>query len=286
MFLVTGFSAQANAITPLPTPDPKPGSYGLEATKTKAPPTQGATITTPGNGASFTSSPITVSGICPGDLLVQIFNNGVMVGAVDCKNGSFSLQVSLFPGTNELSARVYDEIDQEGPASNTVTVTFNDTNLSAFGQSMTLTSSYGRRSAGAGSNLSWPLQLSGGTGPYAFSIDWGDGSTPELKSQALAGVVQIDHVYKQAGIYRVNVKVTDSNGVTAFLSLIAVANGKVDAASAASQNGDTPTTQTQILWIPAVIAVVMLPLTYWLGRRSQLVSIRNRMLKENQAYKG
>lgn len=286
VFLIALYSSQASALTPLPTPEPKPGSYGLEATKTKAPPTQGATITTPGNGASFTTSPITVSGICPGDLLVQVYNNGVMVGAVDCRGGSFSLQVSLFPGTNELSALVFDEIDQAGPASNTVSVTFNDTNLSAFGQNMTLTSSYGRRSAGAGSNLSWPLQLSGGTGPYAFSIDWGDGTTPELKSQALAGVIEIAHVYKQAGIYRVNVKVTDSNGVTAFLSLIAVANGKVDAASAqAGQNNDTPTTQTQILWAPAAVSAVMLPATYWLGRRSQIVSIRNRMLKESQATK-
>lgn len=287
VFLVTMLAGSANALTPLPTPDPKPGSYGLEATKTKAPPTRGATITTPGNGASFTASPITVSGICPDDLLVQVFNNGVMVGAVNCSKGSFSLQISIFPGSNELSALVYDEIDQQGPPSNTVTVTFNDTNLTAFGQSMTLTSSYGRRSAGAGSSLSWPLQLSGGTGPYAFSIDWGDGSTPELKSQALAGVVGIAHVYKRAGIYRINVKVTDSNGVTAFLSLVAVANGKVDAASAQSgQNGDTPTTQTEILWVPAAVSAVMLPATFWLGRRSQLVSIRNKMLKESQAYKG
>lgn len=276
----------AHALTPLPTPDPKPGSYGIEATKKKAPPTTGATITTPGNGASFTTSPITVSGICPGDLLVQIFNNGVMVGAINCTNGSFSLQVSLFPGSNELTALVYDEIDQPGPASGAISVTYTDTNLSAFGQTITLTSSYGRRSAAAGSGLTWPLQLSGGTGPYAFSIDWGDGSAPELKSQALAGVVGIGHTYKRAGIYRVNVKVTDTNGVTAFLSLIAVANGKVDAASQEKSDDDsTGAAQTKILWIPAAISAVMLPLSFWLGRQSQVVSLRNRMLRESEAYK-
>ena len=76
------------AINALPTPDPKPGSYGLEATKTQAPPVVGATITTPGNGASFSTSPITVNGICPTDLLVEVYNNNVMVGAVMCTNGS------------------------------------------------------------------------------------------------------------------------------------------------------------------------------------------------------
>ena len=156
--------------------------------------------------------------------------------------------------------------------------------FTAFGALITLTSSYGRRSAPAGSELSWPLQLSGGTGPYAFSIDWGDGSTAELKSQSLAGLVTISHVYKKAGIYQVNIKVTDSNGVSAFLQVIAVASGKVDAATSTTSNSDTAaTTVTKVLWIPAAIALLLLLPTYWLGRRSQLVSIRNKMLKERDA---
>lgn len=282
-------SHRAAAITQLPIPSPIPGSYGLEATKTKAPPTESATITTPGNGASFTSSPITVNGICPKGLLVQILNNGVLVGAVLCTTGSFSIQVSLFAGTNELTARVYDDLEQEGPVSNTATVTYTDLRLTSFGALVTLTSSYGRRSAPAGSALSWPLQLSGGAGPYAFSIDWGDGSKPELKSQALPGVVAISHVYSKAGIYQVNIRVTDSNGVSAFLQVIAVASGKVDTTTSVAGNNDssskTPTTPPQILWIPTALALVLLVPTYWLGRRSQLVSLHNKMLKERDSFK-
>lgn len=272
------------ALNPIPTPEPKPGSYGLEATKTKPAPTQGATITTPGNGASFSTSPTTVNGICPDGLLVQVFDNGVMVGSVMCSGGSFSLQVSLFAGVNELTALVYDELDQTGPPSNVVTVNYSDTSFTAFGAQITLTSSYGRRSAAAGTELSWPLQLSGGTGPYAFSIDWGDGSAPELKSQALAGVVTISHIYKKAGIYQVNIKVTDVNGVSAFLQVIALANGKVDSVAATDKPADTATA-TKILWIPALVALLLLIPAYWLGRRSQLVSLRNKMLKERDAFK-
>lgn len=275
----------AGAINQLPIPDPIPGSYGLAATKTQEPPTQGATITTPGNGSSFTTSPVTVSGLCPTDLMIQLYNNGVMVGAVMCVNGSFSIQVSLFAGTNELTAVVYDTLEQAGPTSNTVTVTYNDSRLTAFGQLITLTSSYGRRSAAVGADLSWPLQLTGGTGPYAFSIDWGDGSTAELKSQLLAGLVTINHIYKNAGIYQVNIRVTDANGVSAFLQVIAVSNGEVKAPAAGSTDGLTPTIQYVWVWIPAVVALALLLPAFWLGRRSQLVSLHNKMLKERDAFK-
>lgn len=276
-------SAQLN---PIPEPDPQPGSYGIGATKTQEAPTAAATITTPGNGASFTTSPITVSGICTADLLVQIYNNGVMVGAVPCENGSFSLQVSLFAGVNELSAIMYDSLEQPGPTSNIVTVNYTNTQFSAFGDLVTLTSAYGRRSAPAGTQLSWPLQLSGGSGPYAFSIDWGDGTPSELMSQALAGVINIQHTYKQAGIYRLNVRVVDANGVTAFLQLIAVSSGQVDAAASTDDAGTAASTgKNTVLWVPAAVALFLLFPTYWLGRRSQIVSIRNKMLKDRDAHK-
>lgn len=277
----------AQAITALPTPNPVPGSYGIEATKTKAAPALAPTITTPGNGSAFNSSPITVNGICQTDLLVEVYNNGVMVGSVICKGNSFSIQVSLFAGTNVLTAIMYDELDQASPTSNTVTVTYTDTHFSAFGQLITLTSSYGRRSAPAGNTLSWPLQLSGGTGPYAFSIDWGDGSKPELKSQAFAGVVDIEHAYGKAGIYTVSVTVTDANGVTAFLQIVAVASGQVDSTTSAASGSASNTktaAATRIAWVPYIILLLLLLPTYWLGRRSMLVSIRNKMLRERDSY--
>jgi hypothetical protein len=279
--ILTGVHPAVAQINQLPIPEPIPGSYGLQATKVQEPPVVGATITTPGNGSSFTTSPIAVSGICPTDLLVEVYNNSVLVGAVICKAGSFSVQVSLFAGINELTVSVYDELDQPGPPSGLTTVTYNDTRFTAFGELITLTSSFGLRSAAAGAELSWPLQLSGGTGPYAFSIDWGDGTASDLKSQTLAGLVTILHTYKKAGIYQLNVKVTDVNGVSAFLQLVALGNGKV----AEVPSTEPATIITRVLWIPAVIALVLLIPTYWLGRRSQLVSLRNKLLKDQENYK-
>ena len=284
LFVLFAASQPAAALTPIPTPNPKPGSYGLEATKKQPPPKQGATITTPGSGSSFSNSPITVSGICPTGLLVQLYNNGVMVGSTMCENGSFSLQVGLFSGSNELSALVYDDLDQAGPASNTVTITYSDTHFTEFGSAVTLTSSYGRRSAPAGNDLGWPLQLSGGTGPYAFNLDWGDGSKPELKSQSSPGVVTIAHAYKKAGVYTVSVTATDVHGVTAFLQVVAVSSGKVEGDGNAAKSNDTPVAATKVMWVPTVVVLILQIPVFWLGRKSQLVSMRNKMLKERDHY--
>jgi hypothetical protein len=283
LLALVAFVRPAGAINPLPIPEPIPGSYGLAATKTQEAPTQAPTITTPGNGSSFNTSPITVSGICPNDLLVQVYNNGVLAGSVMCTNGSFSLQVSLFAGLNELSAIGYDSLEQAGPTSNTVTVNYTDTSFSAFGQLITLTSQYGRRSAPVNNELTWPLQLTGGNGPYAFSIDWGDGGESQLMSSPVAGAITIAHTYKNAGIYQVNIRVTDVNGVSAFLQVIAVASGKVE--EGAATTGDIqPTVTTNVLWWPAAICIALLIPTFWLGRRSQLVSLHNKMLKERDAF--
>lgn len=283
LLLTLGVSSSSMALTPLPAPDPQPGGFGVEATKKQAPPTSGATITTPGDGASFSTSPIPVRGICPSGLLVQLYNNGVMVGSVMCQSGSFAVEVSLFSGKNELEALVFDDLGQAGPKSNKRTVNYSNTDFAQFGEMITLTSAFGRRSAQTGAVLSWPLQLSGGSGPYAFSIDWGDGSDAELLSRPLSGVIGIDHVYKRAGIYRVNIKVTDVNDVTAFLQVIAVSNGEVDEIANAEKDGKSGA-QPAVLWIPAAATVLLLFPAFWLGRLSQTVSLRNRMLKERDNY--
>ena len=283
--LVMG-SGDAGALTRIKDPAPKAGGYGLAAVKKQAPPTTAPTITSPRTGAGFSNSPVTVSGICETDLLVQIYNNGVMVGSVMCRNKSFSIRVSLFPGRNQFTAAQLDDLEQAGPTSNQVTVRYTDTNFTGFGKTITLTSSYGRRAAPTGGQLTWPLQLTGGLGPYAFSIDWGDGSKVELKSQSLAGVVNIVHSYKKAGIYVINVSVVDSEGVSAFLQLTAVSTGKVDGAATTGPVADKCQEDggVRIIWIPSLLALIMLPIAYWLGRRSQLVSIRNKMLKERDQY--
>jgi hypothetical protein len=254
--------------------NPQSGSNGLQGTISSPPPTKGATITTPVNGATFTALPITVNGLCPNGLLVKLFDNNVFVGSVQCTNGSYSLQIDLFSGKNDLIARVYDSLDQAGPDSNTVTVTFNDNQTLTFGSRVTLSSIYGRLGTDPGSELSWPIILSGGTGPYAISVDWGDNSPASLQSVQFPGNINIKHTYKNAGVYKIIVKATDANGTTAFLQLVGVSNGK--ASGSGSGSGATTTKVfVKVIWWPAAVCVPLLGVSFWLGRRSELMSIRH-----------
>lgn len=261
-------------------PEPtQSGSVGLEGRISAPPPTQAATINTPSNGQSFTSSPITVAGLCKTGLLVKIFTNNVFVGSVMCQGGSYSLKVSLFSGKNDLVARVYDDLDQQGPDSNVVSVIFVDAKYAQFGTGLTLTSNFARRGANPGDTLTWPIVLSGGTGPYALSVDWGDNSGADLQSVQFAGNLTLKHSYKQAGIYVVIIKATDKNGQTAYLQVVAVANGEV--AGGTTKNGNKSGSGTSIKvspeWYLFVLVLPLLLIAFWLGSRNELYVIRRRL---------
>jgi len=266
--------------------NPQSGSVGLEGTIGAPAPTQAAAITIPASGQTFTNTPNTVAGTCKTGLLVKLFSNNIFVGSVQCTNNSFSLQVNLFSGQNDLVARVYDALDQAGPDSNMVTVTFNDAQFAQFGTRVTLTSNYAKLGAEPGSELDWPIILSGGLGPYALSTDWGDGTAPTLQSQAFTGTFSIKHTYTSAGLYNVTVKATDANGTSAFLQLVGVANGKVaqGSISSSSTSGANPSGvngRTGVSpGVAAVTVLAMIPLIgggFWLGRRHELYSIRKHL---------
>jgi hypothetical protein len=255
------------------------GSVGLEGRISAPPPSTGATITVPGGGQSFTQLPVTVSGLCPADVLVKVFKNNVFAGSTQCKGGSYSILIDLFTGSNELVARVYDALDQAGPDSNIVTVSYTDPRATIISRP-SLSSNFAKRGANPGSELTWPIILTGGSGPYAISVDWGDGKTPDLMSQSFAGTFTIKHVYDNPGVYNILIKATDKDGSTAFLQLVGVANGSL---GQDSQNGgtgdgtdvDTPT--PRILWQPAAIVIPFLLSTFWLGKRYQLHVIKKKI---------
>ena len=261
--------------------NPQSSSTGLEGTIAGPPPSTPATITIPGNGQTVTSTPITVSGLCKTGLLVKIFSNNVFVGSVVCANGSYSLKVDLFSGANDLIARVYDALDQAGPDSNVVRVTFNDAQFAQFGTRVTLTSIYARLGADPGKTLTWPIALSGGLGPYAVSVDWGDGKSPDLFSKPFADSFNITHIYDSAGVYNVVIKATDANGVSAFLQLVGVGTGQVTGKTSTGSGSTTTTAKTQIIWIPLLFIIPLLAVAFWLGRRHELFTIRKR-LEENR----
>jgi hypothetical protein len=182
-----------------------------------------------------------------------------------CSGGTYSLEIDLFSGRNDLVARVYDALDQAGPDSNTVTITFNDAQFLQFGTHVSLSSAYAERGAPPDIELDWPILLNGGTGPYALSVDWGDGSPSDLSSQATAGSINLKHVYKTAGIYTIIVKATDKNSGTAFLQLVGQATGAVQHND---NNGSNHVPiQKEIIWWPILAMVPLIFGAFWVGRR-------------------
>jgi hypothetical protein len=253
-------------------PGPESGSIGLQGTISSSPPSRAASIGIPANGAVFTSIPITVSGICPTGLLVKIFDNNVFVGSTVCTNGSFTLQIDLFSDQNQLIARVYDALDQAGPDSNTVTVTFNPAQPIRFGIQLTLSSPYAERGAPPGTELDWPILLDGGTGPYAISVDWGDGSPSDLLSVSTAGTITLKHTYKTSGLYRVIVKATDKNGEAAFLQVVGQATGAVQSNTKGS--GSNVIVEKRVAWLLTAAMVPLIFAAFWIGRRYEHDKIR------------
>ncbi|HUD07239.1 MAG TPA: hypothetical protein VMR34_05110 [Candidatus Saccharimonadales bacterium] len=267
------------------------GSVGLTGTIPSPPPSTAATISSPTNGQVFTKEPIVVQGICPSGLLIKLYINGIFSGAAQCTNGSYSITTGLFNDQNSLQVIDYDALDQAGPGSNIVVVTYQPANV---GSNITLTSNYAKLGANPGDSIVWPIIISGGAPPYAISVDWGDGTSQELLSQSSAGTFNITHAYQISGIYNIIIRATDQAGNEAFLQLVGVANGPASQASnGTGAKGSTPskTTTTTVsklpqyfLWIIGVIILIFIPTTFWLGKRHEQKRIKTKLSRGDEPF--
>lgn len=252
------------------------GSIGLEGRISAPPPTRGPTITFPTNGSSPDGPTITVSGLCQTGLLVKIFDNNIFVGSVMCVNGSYSLQINLFPGRNDLVARQYDDLDQASPDSNIAVVNYTVAGGRVLNCAV-LTSSFAKRGANPGETLDWPISISGGDSPYAVTVDWGDGKTPDVMSQSFPGTFNISHVYDSPGTYNIVIRAADKTCTVAFLQLVGIGNGPGQNNGNNDGQDGSIITRTRILWVPAAISIPLIASSFWLGKRYELHVLRKRL---------
>jgi hypothetical protein len=257
------------------------GSVGLQGTVTAPPPQNAPIISIPSSGANISKSPATISGICDSDLLVKVFKNAVFGGSVQCQSGSFSMSMDLFNGRNDLIAKQYDLLDQESPSSAIVSVLYSDNIPNQTSQArITLTTNFAKKGANPGEKLIWPFAISGGSGPYAVTVEWGDGDN-NLQSIANPGEFSLEHVYKNPGSYTVVVKAVDSTGKTALLQVVAISNGALSQAgtsgSKSSTDNSSTTSTTRILWQPAAVMIPFIVSTFWLGKRYAIYRLRKKI---------
>lgn len=266
-FTLTTFTASAAT----PYTGPESGSVGITGTMPGKPPTEGATIKTPTSGQNFAQTPVVVSGTCPKDTLVEIFKNDIFAGSTPCTSaGTFSLEVDLLIGQNTLTAKVYDSLNQEGPASNNVIVTYSPslTNASGIvslnfgGDQLIINTDAVFRGAFPNKELTVPIDIIGGRAPYAVNVQWGD-STNKVISRPDNATFQSVHSYAKAGTYQLAIQATDADGRVAFLTVAVIVNGQPDVAAATTVTAQK-TNLLLMLW-PLYAAVAAMTLSFWFG---------------------
>jgi hypothetical protein len=230
----------------------KDGSVQVAGTVPGPPPATPPTIDVPTNGSSFDQKNITVSGTCIAGLVVKVYRNGVFAGSALCGgDGRYSMQIDLVLKRNDLVAYQCDSSNQASPPSNLVSVTYElpvppTTPPSSGGGSsapvpapaspgtpanqLIIYYDYTLQGIFKGQTFTFPVQFTGGVGPYAVSIDWGDGTT-NVFSRPDITPFSTQHAYAKPGTYVVKVRVADSQGQQAYLQLVIIVNGPVPAVS-------------------------------------------------------
>jgi glucodextranase-like protein len=247
-------------------------SYVVNAVVPPARPGKPANITSPTNGQTFTTDPVTVSGTCPSGSLVKIFTNGILVGSVICSaSGQFSVPVDLVIGSNALTALPFNALDQQGPTSPTVTVTLNQpAGGPGFSTQLLLQSVNYYRGVPPGQEVTWPITIVGGQAPYSVSIDWGDGTT-DLITRVAPGPFTVTHTYKEIGTgylgtFPLIIRGSDAAGHTAYLQLTTLVNSAMFGTTNAAPK--TKTNTLLIIW-PIWIVILLMILSFWLGERRE-----------------
>lgn len=274
--LLLASSWAASAATPAV--NPQPGSIGLSGTVRGPAPSTSATIGSPSNGSHTTTIPITVAGTCPINTFVSVTKNGVFGGVTTCQDdGTYSLQVDLFDGANTLVAQVTDALGQTGPDSSAITVYYDAPSLGIgsgqVGKQLFLEVSTTVLATNPGQAVNRNATIVGGVGPYAVSWEWGDGDN-SLLSQAGDGPVTAAHTYGRAGTYRVILRVTDVQGNSAFIQIVTVVNGPVDAVGGTHGNGFGALPGVLLTAWPLYVLAFLMVLFFWLGERREVHKLR------------
>ena len=266
--------------------NPQTGGIGLQGQISAPAPTSSPTISTPTSGQVLTNIPQEVRGLCTNGLLVKLFKNNVFSGSAMCQNGSYSILIDLFTGANELVARHYDDLDQAGPDSNIVSVIFNDSSRRVgITERIIMTTVFARRGTNPGQELVWPITISGGIAPYAISVDWGEGDINDVYVVSTPGEFKIKHSYKQAGIYRVLIKATDSEGNIGFLQITVIVNGQTSADQSANVNKNNVYINSKdYLWQTLVIFIPIMILSFYLGKNYSISRIKHKLARGEHPF--
>jgi hypothetical protein len=254
------------------------------------PPSTAPVILAPTDGTQTSNQLITVSGTCSAGLTVVVNDNQTGRGSAICdQNGAFSLAIDLTTGSNALTAYHLDDLNQSGPSSNTITVTYqpaevavtpgtpspsepigaglltSPTSSSSTGTQFFVTAPYRFDGIESGQTFTLHGNLTGGTPPYALQIDWGDGSQT-LVSRVAAGAFTAVHTYAKPGQFTIKLTASDLTGQTAYYQTTATVGGVTAAKPTRppSTKPVVPAYKLAIIW-PLFLVACLTVFSFWLG---------------------
>lgn len=267
-------------------PGPEAGSIGLTGVVPGNAPTVAATITSPRNKQRFSTSPVTFTGTCPVGTLVEIFKNDIFAGSAECTEaGSFSIDIDLLFGENTIIARVYDALNQPGPDSDPITGFYDVlppqsglvTPLNFDGTQLLLNTDAVFRGSFPGQELFVPIDVLGGTPPYAINIQWGDTNNKVVPRNSNE-TFKVGHTYNKPGTYQISIQATDASGRVAFITVASIVNGQpVNDTAGSTATPASTTNQLLVLW-PLYTSAIGIVLSFWLGERREKQILRKRGL--------
>lgn len=275
---VAGFTLIATTVYAAEHPEPQAGSIGLTGTMPGSPPTVAATINIPNDKDRFDESPVEVSGTCPEDTLVEVFKNNIFAGSTVCTDaGIYTISIDLLVGKNTIIARVYDALNQAGPDSNSIAIYYDAlpaqsaalSTLSFDDNQLLLNTDAVYRGTFPNQELNIPIDILGGSPPYAVNIQWGD-SNNKVVSRNDNTSFNVGHTYLKAGTFQISIQATDMEGRVAFLTVASIVNGQV--ASTTSSNSDTSSStlssRLAVLW-PLYVGAVAVVISFFVGEKRE-----------------
>jgi hypothetical protein len=275
LLLVVGFALAAYSLSvSAAPPPPEASSVGLTGQVPGEPPAEAAVILTPKDGQHFDTSPIIVTGTCPKTTLVEVFKNDIFTGSTFCTDtNTFSIEVDLLYGKNVLLVRVYDALNQAGPDSKPVTVFYDAlppqagpiTSLDLGSAQLILNTDAVYRGLFPEKQFNMPVDILGGSPPYALNVQWGD-TNNKVVSRPNNASFAVDHTYRKPGTYQISLQASDTEGRVAFLTVAALVNGQPS--PAATSTPSQGTNQLLLLW-PIYTSAIAVVFSFWLGERRE-----------------
>lgn len=258
-------------------PGPAAGSVGLTGSVPGKPPAKAPVILSPSNGQRFSTSPITISGTCEPGTLVEIFKNDIFAGSTVCgEDGRFALDVDLLIGANAIYAQAYNDLNEPGPKSPIINIFYDAlppqaAPLSSFdfgGDQLLLSTSAVFRGVFPGQPLSVPIEIIGGTPPYAVEVRWGD-SKEKIIPRSNNLPFEATHEYKKPGTYQISLLATDATDRVAFLTVAAIVNGQPETAAPSAATDTSGIVGLLLMLWPLYTAAAASVVSFWLGEQRE-----------------